>query len=292
MAKRKDIDVTGGEGVAGPQAAPEQVPAIDSIKAAPEPGLPLVESPSILPAVSEPVAISEAPIEPKPEPEVEAAKSAPVLALVHVPQPTAEAAADASVETAKPRFVLKARHKRYARLAASVALGAALGAIVGALGSGGFATAPRSNIAALEDNNSMQQSVALLAQEVTTLKASLEAANKASQVQVTKNGERLQKEAAEITGSISAPLPRPAPRIAMAESPPPARPPVVQGWSIRDTRGGYVYVEGHGDIYQILPGASLPGLGPVQSIKRLDGRWVVTTPRGIIVSMRDRRYFK
>jgi hypothetical protein len=199
MAKRKDIDVTGGEGVAGPQAAPEQVPAIDSIKAAPEPGLPLVESPSILPAVSEPVAISEAPIEPKPEPEVEAAKSAPVLALVHVPQPTAEAAADASVETAKPRFVLKARHKRYARLAASVALGAALGAIVGALGSGGFATAPRSNIAALEDNNSMQQSVALLAQEVTTLKASLEAANKASQVQVTKNGERLQKEAAEIT---------------------------------------------------------------------------------------------
>jgi hypothetical protein len=36
----------------------------------------------------------------------------------------------------------------------------------------------------------------------------------------------------------------------------------------------------------------LPGLGPVQSIKKLEGRWVVTTPRGIIVSMRDRRYFE
>ena len=68
--------------------------------------------------------------------------------------------------------------------------------------------------------------------------------------------------------------------------------PVVRDWSIRDAHGGYIYVEGHGDIYQIVPGAPLPGLGPVQSIKRLEGRWVVTTPKGIIVSMRDRRYFE
>jgi hypothetical protein len=66
----------------------------------------------------------------------------------------------------------------------------------------------------------------------------------------------------------------------------------VQGWEIRDARDGYVYVQGHGDIYQVVPGAPLPGLGPVESVKRTDGRWVVTTRKGIIVSMRDRRYFE
>jgi hypothetical protein len=50
-------------------------------------------------------------------------------------------------------------------------------------------------------------------------------------------------------------------------------------------------VENHGELYQVVLGAPLPGLGPVQSVKRQDGRWVVLTPKGIIVSMRDRRYF-
>jgi hypothetical protein len=35
----------------------------------------------------------------------------------------------------------------------------------------------------------------------------------------------------------------------------------------------------------------LPGLGPVEQIKRQDGRWMVMTPKGMIVSQRDRRYF-
>jgi hypothetical protein len=68
---------------------------------------------------------------------------------------------------------------------------------------------------------------------------------------------------------------------------------IVSDWSIRETRDGYVYVQGHGgDIYQVVPGAPLPGLGPVAQIKRQDGRWMVVTPKGIIVSMRDRRYFE
>ena len=67
---------------------------------------------------------------------------------------------------------------------------------------------------------------------------------------------------------------------------------MVAGWTIRDTRNGYVYVESRGEIYQVQLGAPLPGLGPVQSVKRQHGRWVVLTPKGIIVSMRDRRYFE
>jgi hypothetical protein len=304
MAKRKDTDLGGGEGAASPQPMPEQASihasATDPIEAAAAPALPLVESPSISPANSEPVAIEEHTIHPKPEPEVEAAKTAPVFALVHVPQ-GAQAGIEAPLGTAKPRFTFKPRYKRYVRMAASVAIGAAFGAAVGAVMTGGFATAPRPNVAALEENKLMQQSVTKLAKEVTTLKANLEAAKKTASDPVARTTESLQKEPAEITGSIAAPqtfsvapvpTPRPAPRIAMAETRPPARPPVVQGWSIRDARGGYVYVEGHGDIYQIVPGAPLPGLGPVESVKKLEGRWVVTTPRGIIVSMRDRRFFE
>ena len=80
--------------------------------------------------------------------------------------------------------------------------------------------------------------------------------------------------------------------MAATEAQPPARTSIVPDWTIRDTRGGYVYVENHGEIYQVVLGAPLPGLGPVESVKRQDGRWVVTTPKGIIVSMRDRRYFE
>ena len=186
-------------------------------------------------------------------------------------------------------------------LAASVTFAAALGAVVGALASGGF-SAPvpaKPDVAAIEQNKAMQQSIALLGKEITTLKAGLEQANKSAHVQLAKISERLDHATAEITGSISAPqttaplpAPRPQPRIAAVEPPTSARVPVVLGWTIHDIRNGYVYVENHGEIYQVALGAPLPGLGPVQSVKRQDGRWMVLTPKGIIVSLRDRRYFE
>jgi hypothetical protein len=223
-----------------------------------------------------------------------------------------------------PLFVLRPRHKRYAMLAASVAFAAVVGAVVGAVASGGFAPpppAPRVDTAALDEAKSAQQSVARLTKEIATLKANLEAATKAQRTQIAKISERLSdrlnRDAAEVTGSISAPdttapapasapaatptpIPRPAPRIASVETqapivtpaPAPARTPIVAGWSIRDTRGGFIYVESQEGIFQVSPGAPLPGLGPVESIKRQDGRWVVHTPKGIIVSMRDRRHFE
>jgi hypothetical protein len=214
--------------------------------------------------------------------------------------PAIEPIAAAALAT-RPRLVLTARHKRHAMLAASVAFAAALSAVVGVLASGGFSTPAHPNAAGVEENKAMQQSIARLGKEITTLKAGLEQANKSAYTQIAKISERLQYASAEITGSVSAPqstapvpapLPRPAPRIAAAEIQPSARPPVVSGWTIRGTRSGYVYVQNHGDIYQVVLGAPLPGLGLVQSIKRQDGRWVVATPKGIIVSLRDRRYFE
>jgi hypothetical protein len=46
-------------------------------------------------------------------------------------------------------------------------------------------------------------------------------------------------------------------------------------------------VQGHGKVYRVVPGTPLPGVGPVEQIKRQNGRWVVMTPKGIIASMRD-----
>jgi hypothetical protein len=197
------------------------------------------------------------------------------------------------------RFILRPRHKRYAVLAASMAIAAGLGVIVGTAASGGFAKPPAIDVAPVEENKAMQQSVARLTKEITSLKTSLEAANKSASSQIAKISERLNRESANVTASIptqqqatpaSAPLPPPRPEAVSVDSP--ARMAILTDWSIREMRDGYVYVQGHGDIYQVVRGAPLPGLGPVEQIKRQDGRWLVVTPKGIIVSMRDRRYFE
>jgi hypothetical protein len=273
MAKRKDIEAASGE------PPKTELPKIEPFKTE----LPAVESPSISPATPEPV------IEP-------VAEAFPVI------EPIAPADEAMAALAPRPRFVLRRRHKRYALLAASVGIAAALGAVIGAVASGGFATpTPWREVAGDDLRKTMQQSIAQLSKEVTTLKANLEVTNKVAHSQIAKITERFDHAASEemITGSISPPqtmtpmpTPRPAPHVAAVEIQPPARPPVILSWTIRDARDGFVYVQGNGDIYQVVPGAPLPGLGPVESIKRQDGRWVVTTPKGIIVSMRDRRYFE
>jgi hypothetical protein len=63
--------------------------------------------------------------------------------------------------------------------------------------------------------------------------------------------------------------------------------PILRDWWISHARNGYIYVQGHGEMYRVVPGTPLPGLGAVEQIKRENGRWVVMTPKGIIASMRD-----
>jgi len=204
----------------------------------------------------------------------------------------------------RPRLILRPRHRRHALLATSVAIAAAVGAVVGAIANGGASNPTSVNVAAVDENKVLQQSVARLSKEITSLKESFEAANKSAHSQIAKISERLNRGSGEITGSItlpqavpnsSAPNPTPRPASAGSERQPPAKVSIVPDWSIRDARDardGYVYVQGYGDVYEVEPGAPLPGLGPVKEIKRQDGRWVVVTPKGIIVSVRDRRYFE
>jgi hypothetical protein len=285
MAKRKEIETSESDKAATPgDAADKTQPGMD---------LPAVESPSISPAKAE-IAAGPATAE---EP------ATPTVPADTVSAPADQAPTASSALIHFPRFHFRPRHKRYALLAASVAIAAAFGAVVGAAATGGFSKAPAVDIAATEENKATQQSVAHLAKEITNLKASLEAANKMAHSQIAKLSDRLSHETSDITGSITpprtvpsapqatAPLPAPRPpQAAAAETPP--RLSIVPDWSIRETRDGYIYVQGHGDVYQVVPGAPLPGLGPVEQIKRQDGRWLVVTPKGIIISMRDRRYFE
>ena len=265
MAKRKPIEQTSNTDIPAP----------------PKAELPFVESPSLLPIEPEP---ASQPVEP------------PIVDIAPTPAP-------------KPRVKWTPRHSRTALLVASVTFAAALGAVIGAVSSHGFAAAkPPADAASLEENKAVQQSIAHLSKQVASLKLSLDAAHKAAQNFAAKAADRLAA-VDDITGSIASPPaaspeqpaatplppPRPAQREDLAVAMPPApapRPPLVPDWSIRSAQEGMAYVEGHGQIYQAVLGAVLPGLGPVQTIKREGGRWMVLTPRGIIVSARDRHFFE
>jgi hypothetical protein len=288
MAKRKANDSAGSEALSNSANAFEH--------ATPKTELPAIGSPSISPAKTE---IAAEPMADEP-PDTSAAANEASAAAQSAEETICTAAP--KIEAPKhPRFNLRRRHKHLALFAASVAIAAAFGAVVGAAATGSFSK-PVVDVA-VEENKATQQSVARLAKEITNLKASLDAASKSAHSQIAKISERLSREAAEVTGSImpprtlppaapasaTNPAPRPAPVAAEAQPP---RLPIVADWSIRETRDGYVYVQGHGDVYQVVPGAPLPGLGPVEQIKRQDGRWLVVTPKGLIVSMRDRRYFE
>jgi hypothetical protein len=243
-------------------------------------------------------------------PSISPAEPAPTAEPVTTPTPVIETAASPEPKPffAKPAFLkmkLTPHNKRVAVLAASVALAALFGAAAGAIGTNASLAAkkPPVEVAAIDERKAMQQSIAHLSKEVASLKTNLEAASKTAQNLAAKTADRLAA-MAEITGSISSPqtlpaagaqtTPMPPPRPAQeALAPPPMRPAVVlPDWTIRMARDGMALVQGHGELYQAVLGAPLPGLGPVQTIKREDGRWVVVTPRGIIVSSRDRHYFE
>jgi hypothetical protein len=191
-----------------------------------------------------------------------------------------------------------ARARRFAVLAASIALVAALGAFAGALGAAGIARlSPASNDVASSsraigaDN---QRALQALTADITALKANLDTGAKNANAQVTQIADRLDRierrtaAAADTTGST-------APTRAAAAAVPEARLPpsptadrqIIDGWVLRDIYDGRALVESRfGGLYEIVPGANLPGVGRVETIRRQEGRWVVVTSRGIIASYR------
>ncbi len=217
-------------------------------------------------------------------------------------------AAIASPFTARPRL------SRFTVLALAIALAAAAGSAVGAMAAAAFVKPqPVSDNARTIEVNTLRGVITQLSSEVAALKASVESSSKTANAQIAKVADRVEKaekaqaEPASRVQKLSELLERIDRRTAAASSsditgsighnsattgsaaPPKQqdRPAIVTGWVIRDVFDGRAMVENDRlGFYEVVPGADLPGVGRVQTIRRQDGRWVVVTPKGLIVSSR------
>lgn len=83
---------------------------------------------------------------------------------------------------------------------------------------------------------------------------------------------------ADVTGSIS---PTVAPKGDLRADP--KKPQVVEGWTLSQVTNGGAIVRGPDGLYEAFPGDPLPGIGRVDAVRYQDGRWVVLTPKGVII---------
>jgi flagellin-like hook-associated protein FlgL len=248
------------------------------------------------------------------EPEAEAvhgrANGGSVYALPALfKEPVREAPREASAAAADAQ----PRSFRFALLAATIACAAGIGGLVGSLWASGIGHEHTAVVAIPRAADARDVAQALRAElaELSSLKASLDSANRGAGAQFAKIADRLDSleraqtepaaklarlaetvdrlekrtnAASEITGSIAA-----APPAAPATPAPPAAAaklttaPVLHGWIVQDVRNGRAMVESrHGGLFLVGSGSLLPGLGRVQDVKRQDGEWVVVTEKGLI----------
>ena len=216
-------------------------------------------------------------------------------------------AAIASPLAARPRL------SRFTVLALAIAVAAAAGSAVGAMAAVAFVKPQpvASDDARTIEVNALRGVITQLSAEMTSLKASIDSNAKSANAQMAKVADRVEKAQAEpasrvqklsellekidrrtaataasssdVTGSIASN----APTLAAATPKQQDRPAVVAGWVIREVFDGRAMLENERlGLYEVVPGADLPGVGWVQTIRRQDGRWVVVTPKGLIVSSR------
>ena len=204
------------------------------------------------------------------------------------------------------------RFGRAAMLALAILLSGAAGSAVGAMAAVAFAKpqASSSDNARTIEVNALRGVITQLSSEVASLKASIESQARSANAQMAKiadrveRAEKAQAEPATRVAKLSELLERIDKRtaanvtaaLASAQAPETTgsvtpkqedRPAVVNGWMLREVfRGGALVENDRMGVFEVVPGANLPGLGRVETIRRQDGRWVVVTPKGFIVSQR------
>jgi hypothetical protein len=181
--------------------------------------------------------------------------------------------------------------------AAALGIAACLGAAAGSAGSAAvhlFGPAARTSQAdPLEDLRALKESVAQLRSHVkvvndnlAALRANFGTVTSAVTSQLAKISDEVEKvERLQSDRRAAASGPE-SPAAPMPSEAKPVKPPVVEGWVLRGVADGVALVEGRHGVIEIEPGDSLPGIGRIHEIKRQDGRWVVVTPKGLIVSAR------
>ena len=202
--------------------------------------------------------------------------------------------------------------EQFSPLAASVALATLLGILAGTAATvtlmpGTPALAP-AVAAASDETRVLQDKVVKLSGDLAALKSGLETANRNATTQLNRIGERLDRaERAQAepsaklarimetldrldrrTASTALPASAPAPDITgsvTSVEKQQAKLPALEGWRLRDVYAGRAVLESRtGTLYEVGPGSMLPGVGKVETIKRVDGKFVITTPKGTITA--------
>ena len=157
-----------------------------------------------------------------------------------------------------------------------------------------------------------KETMARVRAEITALKAEVEASNRAISAHFSKIGDRFDRveraqadpatkmariietlDRLELRTAAAAVATPPAAPPAAAPAPAPAAPettgsvtpkgPVVDGWVLRQVFDGFALIEGfNGRLFEVGPGSNIPGVGRVEAIRRVEGQWVVFTPKGVI----------
>jgi hypothetical protein len=220
-------------------------------------------------------------------------------------------------DTVPPEHGSGWRLSRHAPLAAALAFAVALGAVAGAAATSSLIRPPAPNpttavIAAAAANRALQDSVAQLGNELATLKAGIVSAQRSTATQLgklTEHLDRVDKAQAEPTAKlarlqdgidrlehrqqqVAAVAPAPSPDITGSVAPPKeeAKPPVAEGWRLRDFYAGRAVVQSrNGSLFEVGPGSNLPGLGKVETVKRENGQVVVTARNGVIAGSFEQR---
>jgi hypothetical protein len=211
-----------------------------------------------------------------------------------------------------------ARFRRFSLTPATASMVAVLlGAAIGSAATASLIYLNAAPAAVPADPGTFIASFDRINRELATLKASIDGSAKQSNSQIAKIADRMDRAekaqadtgaklartaesldrrlaaTADVTGSLPTgtlgTLPAgPGDRTAALADPKratPAQPTILEGWVLRDVFNGAAMIQTpRNGILEIIPGDSLPGLGRVEGIRRQDGRWVVVTSRGLIVS--------
>jgi hypothetical protein len=191
----------------------------------------------------------------------------------------------------------------YAPIAAMIALAAVVGALAGAATTAGLLRDDSAPIA-VASNQALQGSVEKFGAELAALKSKLGADQRYAHAQFGKLAQRLdraekaQAEPSAKIAKIADSLDRLERRIGQTSpevtgsiaSKSAAKPQAAEGWRLVDFYAGRAVVESRGGrLFEVGPGSNLPELGRVETIKRENGRVVVTTRGGIIAAAMPRR---
>ncbi|MBX9844821.1 MAG: hypothetical protein K2Z80_23730 [Xanthobacteraceae bacterium] len=262
------------------------------------------------------VTAKDAPL-PVDAPKLEMKAQAPridVASLIGPVKPAAEAKPEAPAEAARWRL------PGSARIAAGIALATTIGVVAGAGTTFVLRHEAAATAAAATEARALQATVAQLENEITALRAGLSTSQRGTTAQLNKLVERLdrtekaQAEPATKITRLSEAVDRLEKRqqqqsaaLAAAATPPAAlldpdvtgsivphkeeaRPPVAEGWRLRDFYSGRAVVESrNGMLFEVGPGSNLPGLGRVETIRRENGRIVVVARNGIITASSEPR---